>query len=34
MMGYIIKTSTGKVIAVDGGTSEDEKNLIKQRNNG
>ena len=28
MMGYIIKTSTGKVIAIDGGTSEDEPNLI------
>lgn len=32
MMGYIIKTSTGKVIAVDGGTSEDEENLIKHIN--
>lgn len=29
MMGYIIKTSTDKVIVVDGGTTEDAPNLIK-----
>ena len=29
MMGYIIKTSTGKVIVIDGGLNEDEPNLIK-----
>lgn len=28
-MGYIMKTSTGKVIAIDGGLNEDEPNLIK-----
>lgn len=28
MMGYIIKTSTDKVIVVDGGTAEDAPNLI------
>ena len=29
MMGYIIKDSNGKVIVIDGGTSEDEPNLEK-----
>ena len=29
MMGYIIKDSKGKVIVIDGGTSEDEHNLEK-----
>lgn len=29
MMGYIIKTSTGKVIVIDGGLNEDEPNLVK-----
>lgn len=29
MMGYIMKTSTGKVIAIDGGLKEDEPNLVK-----
>lgn len=29
MMGYIMKTSTGKVVAIDGGLNEDEPNLIK-----
>lgn len=29
MMGYIMKTSTNKVIAIDGGTSEDTDNLVK-----
>ncbi len=29
MMGYIIKDSKGKVIVIDGGTSEDEPNLEK-----
>ncbi len=29
MMGYIMKTSTGKVIVIDGGLNEDEPNLVK-----
>ncbi len=29
MMGYIIKTSTGKVIVVDGGNDADEPNLVE-----
>ncbi len=29
MMGYIMKTSTGKVILIDGGLNEDEPNLVK-----
>ncbi len=29
MMGYVIKDSNGKVIVIDGGTSEDEHNLEK-----
>ena len=29
MMGYIMKTSTDKIIVVDGGTSEDTDNLLK-----
>lgn len=29
MMGYIMKTSTGKVIVIDGGLNEDEQNLVK-----
>ncbi len=32
MMGYIIKDSNGKVIVIDGGTSEDEPNLEKHIN--
>lgn len=32
MMGYIIKTSTDKVIVVDGGTAEDAPNLINHIN--
>ena len=32
MMGYIIKTSEGKVIVVDGGTREDAPNLEKHIN--
>lgn len=28
-MGYIMKTSTGKVIVIDGGLNEDEPNLVK-----
>ncbi|MBQ2917029.1 MAG: MBL fold metallo-hydrolase [Clostridia bacterium] len=32
MMGYIIKTSTDKVIIVDGGTTEDAPNLINHIN--
>ena len=33
MMGYIIKTKQGKVIAIDGGTKEDTENFIKNINN-
>ena len=29
MMGYIIKTSTGKVIVIDGGNDADEPNLVE-----
>lgn len=29
MMGYIMKTSTGKVIVVDGGNDADESNLVE-----
>lgn len=32
MMGYILKTNTGKLILIDGGTIEDTENLIKQIN--
>lgn len=32
MMGYIIKTSTDKVIVIDGGTSEDAPNLMNHIN--
>lgn len=32
MMGYLLKTQTGKLIAIDGGTVEDTNNLIKQIN--
>lgn len=32
MMGYIIKTSTDKVIIIDGGTTEDAPNLINHIN--
>lgn len=32
MMGYILKTNTGKLIVIDGGTIEDTDNLIKQIN--
>lgn len=32
MMGYIIKTKQGKVIAIDGGTKEDTENFIKNIN--
>lgn len=29
MMGYIIKTNNNKIIAIDGGTSEDTENFVK-----
>ena len=32
MMGYIIKTSTDKVVVIDGGTSEDAPNLMNHIN--
>lgn len=35
MMGYLLKTSTGKLIAIDGGTLQDTNHLIEQiRKNG
>jgi len=30
MMGYLLKTHSGKIIVIDGGTIEDANNLIKQ----
>ena len=32
MMGYIIKTSSGKVIVIDGGRKEDKTNLLNHIN--
>lgn len=32
MMGYILKTSTGEVIVIDGGRKEDKDNLLKHIN--
>ena len=35
MMGYVIKTINGKLIVIDGGTSDDKDNLLKTiKNNG
>lgn len=32
MMGYILKTKNNKIIVIDGGTTDDTENLIKQIN--
>ena len=32
MMGYILKTKNNKIIVIDGGTTDDTENLIKQLN--
>ena len=32
MMGYIIKTANNKIIAIDGGTTEDTENFVKHIN--
>lgn len=32
MMGYLLKTSTGKLIVIDGGTTDDTEQLIEQIN--
>lgn len=32
MMGYLLKTSTGKLIVIDGGTADDTEQLIEQIN--